>query len=694
MSVISVADLVTALCQLLPAPQQQEVERLQTSFADPRALGDELVKRGWLTPYQVERLFQGKADELVLGPYVLLERLGEGGMGAVFKARHGVMNRRVAVKLLRPEYLDSPQAVQRFRREIQVAAQLAHPHVVLAHDAGQVGDRHYLVMELIEGVDLARLVQRGGPLPVGQACEYIRQAAAGMQYAHEQGMVHRDIKPSNLMVDGRGTVKVLDLGLARPRATGPEGSLVEDMTRTGAVMGTPDYLAPEQALDARRADIRADLYSLGGTLYYLLAGHPPFPEGGLAQKLLLHQNAEPPGIEGVRPDVPQGVAAVLRRLLAKRPEDRYQTPADVVAALTPFCQVGASAPAWPARAATVTLPTAGVGPSLIDGAVATPERGWTLPVSSSSVSLPAPARPPRRLLVWAALAVGVACLILLVLILVGGGGGRPLSPGLPGAGGAPAGSNPGRASKPGPAPLTPIPEGPLVLDLVTKLGATRRVTPVRVGDGGHFGYALGIPAPGDHRLEMRLAPGVELVVPMGLVRKLVARGGEQVVILADGTEHAGTALSGLVAHDGENYLLREMAQVTVVSAGRVSPRAGKELWTLTLAEPAKRRFTVLAPRFASTDRGTATETFHVRVGGEVLRADWSGFERVALRKGPGLNWQVTVKAPAGESRTGALQVALGGPQILLCDLPSGAVLGLFLTEDVPAVTLEKADSPQ
>jgi Leucine-rich repeat (LRR) protein/tRNA A-37 threonylcarbamoyl transferase component Bud32 len=321
--------------RLLEPAQLWELPALVASFPDPKALAGELLRRGWLTPYQANQLLRGRGRELLLGSYVLLERLGEGGMGAVFKARNWKLGRVVALKLIRKELLGKADAVGRFRREVRAAAALSHPNIVHAYDADETDGAHLLVMEFVEGAaDLARLVERDGPLPAPRACELARQAALGLQHACERGLVHRDIKPHNLLLtaDGR-TVKILDLGLARlhrPLADDRRSSVI---TREGVLMGTPDYVAPEQADRAHAVDIRADLYSLGCTLYFLLAGRPPFSEGTVMEKLIHHCLHEPAPVEAVRPDVPAAVAAVVRKLMAKRPEDRFQTPADAAAAL-------------------------------------------------------------------------------------------------------------------------------------------------------------------------------------------------------------------------------------------------------------------------------------------------------------------------------------------------------------------------
>ena len=352
MAITSASELLDALrqTQLLGTEQLLQVERdLLPQFSPAPDLAQELVRRGWLTTYQSEQLLQGRGGELLLGPYVLLERLGEGGMGIVFKARHSLMNRLVALKVIRKERLARPEAIARFHREIRAAAHLAHPNIVAALHADDINGTHFLVLEYVEGIDLAALVRQQGPLPVRQACEYVRQAALGLQHAHERGLVHRDIKPSNLLLASgepppesatggsrsplSRIVKILDLGLARLTE---DACPTADLTGAGSVMGTPDYMAPEQAADAHQADIRADLYSLGCTFYFLLTGQPPFPNGSLTQKLLWHQHSDPQPVERLRLDVPVGVSALLHRLLAKRPEDRYQAPAEVAAALAPF----------------------------------------------------------------------------------------------------------------------------------------------------------------------------------------------------------------------------------------------------------------------------------------------------------------------------------------------------------------------
>ncbi|MBL8794249.1 MAG: tetratricopeptide repeat protein [Planctomycetia bacterium] len=321
--------------QLLdPAQLQALTAELAPRSSEPRALARDLLQRGWLTTLQINRLFQGRGGDLALGSYTLLEVLGEGGMGAVYKARHRRLDRTDAVKVIRKEFLANPNAVQRFQREAKAAARLSHPNVITVYDAGEAGDVHFLAMEFVPGTDLSRLVKQQGPLPAAVACEYIRQAALGLAHVHARGLIHRDIKPSNLLLTADGaTIKLLDLGLARSMGLGAEEA---GLTETGSVVGTADYIAPEQARNSHQVDIRADLYSLGCTLYFLLAGKIPFTGETLAEKLIKHQLEEAPPLAGIRHDLPPGLTAVVQQLMAKNPNDRYQVPVEVAAALTPF----------------------------------------------------------------------------------------------------------------------------------------------------------------------------------------------------------------------------------------------------------------------------------------------------------------------------------------------------------------------
>lgn len=294
--------------------------------------------------------------------YRILKRLGAGGMGVVYKAEHRLMERAVALKVINLRLIKHRTALERFRLEVKAAARLAHPNIVTAYDADEAGELQILVMEFVDGISLARQVEKAGPLPIRFACQFARQAALGLQHAHEKVMVHRDIKPQNLMLTRDGRVKILDFGLARfirevdqpsrdpatPFDAGPRDQHAETgLTQEGMTLGTPDYIAPEQIRNARTADIRADIYSLGCTLYFMLTGQVPFPQSTTAEKLAAHLHQQPSRLTHLRPEIPAGLVAVVERMMAKEPTDRYATPAEVAAALLPFLQFEVARPAQP-----------------------------------------------------------------------------------------------------------------------------------------------------------------------------------------------------------------------------------------------------------------------------------------------------------------------------------------------------------
>lgn len=299
---------------------------------DAEELARELVRQRKLTKFQAEVISKGKADSLTLGNYVLMEKIGGGGMGQVFKARHRVMERFVAVKVLPAAMTKDKTAIARFHREVKAAAKLRHINIVAADDADQANGVHFLVMELVEGSDLSALVKKYGPLSVNQAVNYILQAAKGLETAHAEGIVHRDIKPANLLLDKKGTVKILDMGLARLCGDG-DGPPQADLTNTGTFMGTVDFMAPEQAEDAKTADARADIYALGCSLFYLLTGRAIYEGETLIKKVLAHRDKPIPSLRSVRPDVPGQLEAVFETMLAKKVEDRYQSMTTVIADL-------------------------------------------------------------------------------------------------------------------------------------------------------------------------------------------------------------------------------------------------------------------------------------------------------------------------------------------------------------------------
>lgn len=310
------------------------------------------------TPDQTDTMLvesRGARESLALPPellnhprYRIISQIGQGGMGSVYRAQHRLMNRPVALKLINSELIRHPQAVERFQREVQAAAQLAHPNIVAAYDAERAADVHFLVMEFVDGTDLNAVVRDRGALPIAECCEYVRQAALGLQHAYEKGMVHRDIKPANLMLSPDGQVRILDFGLAAFAteesyfdAVSPEGStetVSRHLTSIGSLMGTPDYIAPEQARDAHSADIRADIYSLGCTLHFLLSGRPVFEADSVVDKLNAHATADWPKLKDSRDDAPPELQDVLDRMLAKDPADRFQTPFEAVEALARFVE--------------------------------------------------------------------------------------------------------------------------------------------------------------------------------------------------------------------------------------------------------------------------------------------------------------------------------------------------------------------
>lgn len=404
----------------------------------PRKLAARLVREGLLTTFQAEQLLLGKYKGFTLAGYRLLDRLGQGGTGTVYLAEHELMRRRVAIKVLPANPTDGPAVVERFLREARAAATLDDPNIVRAFDFRQEGQVYLLIMEFVDGMSLHEVMVRQGPLPFGQAADYIRQAALGLQHAHEANLVHRDVKPANLLVDRNGTVKLLDLGLVR---AAPEGG--ESVTRKyddGMVMGTADYLAPEQALNLHDVDHRADLYSLGATFYALLAGQAPFQAGTVTQKLLWHQMREPTPIESSRPDMPPEMAEILRRMMAKDPEERYPHAIDVAIALEPFCQgpwppqIDAPGTGSKVRPPTSSFPRTPSGPRTPRSKerIAPPRPApWPAadedtadPVSPTErLDKPVPniKLPARRGTGWW-IAVVCGSILPLLLLLVGGGG--------------------------------------------------------------------------------------------------------------------------------------------------------------------------------------------------------------------------------------------------------------------------------
>jgi len=304
------------------------------SLDDPGKLAEYLIDRRVITKFQAKALLNGRYKGLIIGPYKILDKIGAGGMGIVYLAEHTKLHRRVAIKVLPEDKTKDKLALERFYREARAVAALDHPNIVRAFDVAEHEGMHYLVMEYIDGANLQRYLDTKGPLPWKTAVNVAMQACKGLQQANDRGLVHRDIKPANILVDKAGMVKILDLGLARSFDE-KKDNLTQDLSDGKDVMGSIDYIAPEQAIASKPVDIRADIYSLGATLYTLITGRPPV-EGTTAQKLLQHQVQMPTPVHKLKPDVPEGISTVMAKMMAKKPEHRYATPNDVIAAFTPF----------------------------------------------------------------------------------------------------------------------------------------------------------------------------------------------------------------------------------------------------------------------------------------------------------------------------------------------------------------------
>ena len=346
----------------------EEIDRAAKSASDagmdPAALAQSLIINGILTAYQMEAVRDRKFEQLHIGNYEVLDRLGAGGMGAVFKARHGRMKRIVALKVLsRTLAAEDESFVRRFQREVETIARLNHPNIVMAYDADEAEVGPFLVMEYINGRDLAHVVEEDGPLGVSESVDYILQAARGLEYAHSQGIIHRDIKPANLLRDVTGVIKLTDLGVAR--LNNPDSAAtVSGITQAGGILGSVHYMAPEQAIDSTSIDFRADIYSLGATFHFLLVGQQPYQGQTMMAVLLKHRDAPIPSLTQARADVPAAVDAVFRRMMAKAPNDRYQTMAEVVRVLEAI-KASLDVPATPGTVAGVPASTIVVRPSAL-----------------------------------------------------------------------------------------------------------------------------------------------------------------------------------------------------------------------------------------------------------------------------------------------------------------------------------------
>ena len=337
-----------------------EPDELESALADCRQSHDGelpaegpavlqyLLQAGLLTSWQCEQFAAGKAKGFFLSKYKLLAHIGSGGMSSVYLAEHQLMRQRRAVKVLPRRLVEEATYLTRFYREAEAIAKLDHPNIVRAYDVDHDGDLHYLVMEYVPGENLQALVKRNGPVDFSDCARFTLAACDALEYAHQSGVVHRDIKPSNLLLDKAGVVKLLDLGLARFSDENADASLTN--ADQGAVMGTADYLAPEQAIDSHAAGPPADLYGLGCTLYFLLTGHAPFTEGSVTQRILNHQNRMPPEIQQDRPDCPRALSDICWRMIQKKPQDRYPSAAAAGQALRDWLRGEANPSEIPAAA--------------------------------------------------------------------------------------------------------------------------------------------------------------------------------------------------------------------------------------------------------------------------------------------------------------------------------------------------------
>ena len=335
---------------------------------DANLLAERLVKDNLLTDYQVGRFLRNKPHGLIVGRYVILERLGAGSMGRVYKARHDLMDRLVALKIIAPEIVSNERVVARFQREMKLVGRLDHPNVVRAFDADRINSILFIVMEYVAGQSLGQRMRKG-PIPPAEMAQYAAQAALGLQHAHVQGIVHRDIKPSNLLLNGERQIKVLDLGLGVLMEADNQATFA---TADGIAVGTVDYMSPEQAC-GREVDGRSDLFSLGCSMYHLMTGRLPFPGQSPIERLGKRINGRPVPILEVKPDIPVGLVQVLDRLMAYKPQDRYATAGEAAEALQSLLRPRVKAPAAGGIAASRSEPSRVASPAMTPSPAAEPK---------------------------------------------------------------------------------------------------------------------------------------------------------------------------------------------------------------------------------------------------------------------------------------------------------------------------------
>ncbi len=373
---------------------------------EPGACSERMIQLGLMTRFQAKQLLQGKHRGFILGPYRLLDQIGKGGMGTVYLGEHATLKRRVAVKVLARELCSDTMAVERFLRECRTASSLSHQNIMRVHHAGTSAGAHYMVMEYVDGATLEQVVDRKGPFTIEEAAKIAVQAASGLHHAHEKGFVHRDIKPENLMLTKDGTIKVLDMGLTKS-VTRPEDNLT-GILNSKMILGTIDYLSPEQAIQTD-VDRRSDIYSLGATLFTLLTGHSPYEGVPAQQKLMQHQFGKVPILRDFRSDVPAELSAVIEKMMAKKPDDRFQTAQEIVRALEPWAivdgieDVGVHFPSRMLSATAVTPRTQSMTPTVRDSSPSTlttqtPARVPLVDRDSESAPLEVRTPAPKRTL--------------------------------------------------------------------------------------------------------------------------------------------------------------------------------------------------------------------------------------------------------------------------------------------------------
>lgn len=638
MSTATVASLVDTLeeLQLLEPPQWQVLAAMQPRPQDPRELAKILLRKGWLSRHQATLLFRGAGSQLIQGPYLLIEPLGEGGMGLVFKVRHRKLGNIVALKVIHRARANDPKARKRFERETQAVAQLRHPNIVQAYDAGELKGGFYLAMEYVEGRDLAKLLKEQGRLPEHLACDFIRQTALGLQHAHERGMVHRDIKPSNLLIadcglrfsDSTGLdqspirntqsaiVKILDLGLARVERSAA-GESLSQVTCENLVIGTPDYIAPEQALRPHDVDSRADIYSLGCTLYHLLTGRIPFPAGTVMEKMLKHkfETAEP--ASGIRPEVPPELSALVSQMMAKKTADRPASAAAVAAALEPFCKeltTVLSVDAEPSAAIDANEPT-----FLMNQSAATPSDS---PFGDTPTALRTLTRKPQRgmasWLLIGLLSLGLTCTLIILLLAVANQRSFPSGDRVD-------------ARPPNPASLaSPIRNMPVTLvanqpwqDTLVDVSAGERVTIRARGRWQGAAAASTCTADGD-----RQATWEEAVTPTAPVMSLIARIGSSTAVIPLGQNTTFTPqLSGRLFIQANELNLKDNLGTLTLEIDGAKAGAATSAPPLLPVQALEKEWQALAARVTSARNGpnslaSELQTFRLRNPGapQALRA--------------------------------------------------------------------------